>query len=96
MKKFQVVSKKDCSKCDDLKAYLKEKGATYDEWPLSKEDVKDKLLHDEKFIQNFCDIDGCMVYTPVIRIDETGEYYFKELFGMSGLRKDFINKLLEL
>ena len=96
MKNFTVISKKNCSKCEDLKAWLKEEGISYEEWSLEEEEVKHKLLGDEKFIQRFCDIDGCMVYTPVIRLEDTGEYYFKELFGISGLRPTFNKKLLEL
>lgn len=93
-KKFQVISKQDCHKCEDLKAWLKKNDVAYEEWSISDEKVKHKLLHDEKFIQNFCDIDGCMVYTPVVRIDATGEYFFKELFGISGLREDAIKKII--
>ena len=96
MKEFQVISKENCSKCEDLKGWLKENDVKYEEWSLSDNEVKKNLLDDEKFIGKFCDIEGCMVYTPVIRLKDTGEYVFKELFGISGLRKDFIKDLLEL
>lgn len=96
MKQFQVISKPNCNKCEQLKDWLKEQEIKFEEWSLAEDDVKKKLLDDEKFIQRFCDIDGCMVYTPVMRLEESGKYYFKELWGVSGLRKDFISKLLEL
>ncbi len=94
VKKIQVISKAGCHKCDDLKAWLKKNNVKFDEWSLEDAKVKNKLLSDEKFITRFCDIDGCMVYTPVVRLDETGEYYFKELFGVSGLRVDAIKKII--
>jgi hypothetical protein len=94
MKEFSVITKKNCSKCTNLKSWLKEQKISFDEWSVEDKQIVDKLLHDEGFIQTFCDIDGCMVYTPVIYTE--GKYYFKELFGINGLRKDFIKKLLDL
>ena len=94
MKSFSVITKNNCSKCVDLKTWLKEKHVTFEEWSVEDQKVVDKLLHNEKFIQTFCDIEGCTVYTPVIYTE--GEFYFKELFGIDGLRKDYIKKLLEL
>jgi glutaredoxin len=94
MKEFSVITKNNCSKCVDLKSWLKEKGVKYEEWSVEDQKVVDKLLHNEQFIETFCDIEGCTVYTPVIQID--GKFYFKELFGINGLRKEFITKLLEL
>lgn len=94
MKEFSVITKHNCSKCTDLKGWLKEKGIKFDEWSVEEQSVVDKLLHNEEFIQTFCDIEGCTVHTPVIHVE--GKYYFKELFGIDGLRKKFITKLLEL
>ncbi len=94
MKEFSVITKKNCNKCVDLKSWLKEKEVKFDEWSVEDQKVVDKLLHNEEFIQTFCDIEGCTVYTPVIQTG--GKFYFKELFGIDGLRKDFIKKLLEL
>lgn len=96
MKKFQVITKEHCPKCEQLKGWLKEKKLSFEEWPIESEDVKHKLLNDQKFTQTFCDIDGCIVYTPVIRLVDTGDYYFKELFDMSGIRTKFVTKLLEV
>ena len=94
MKEFSVITKDHCSKCVDLKSWLKEKEVKFDEWSVENQKVVDKLLHNEEFIQTFCDIEGCTVYTPVIHAD--GKFYFKELFGIDGLRKEFITKLLDL
>ncbi|TFG19087.1 MAG: hypothetical protein EU530_07330 [Promethearchaeota archaeon] len=94
MKDFSVITKDHCSKCVDLKDWLKEKKIKFDEWSVGNQIVVDKLLHNEEFIETFCDIEGCTVYTPVIHVD--GKFYFKELFGIDGLRKNFITKLLDL
>lgn len=96
MKKFQVISKENCPKCVQLKDFLKKNDLKYDEWKIEDKNITKKLLDDDKFIQNFCDLEGCMVYTPIIRVEESGRYYFKELFGINGIRKEFIFKLLEL
>jgi glutaredoxin len=94
MKEFSVITKDNCSKCVDLKTWLKEKNIKYEEWSVEDQSVVDKLLHNEVFIDTFCDIEGCTVYTPVIYAD--GRFYFKELFGIDGLRVEFITNLLEL
>ena len=94
MKEFSVITKDHCSKCVDLKDWLIEKDIHYDEWSVEDQTVVDKLLHNEEFIQTFCDLDGCMVYTPVIHTE--GKFYFKELFGIDGIRTEFITKLLDI
>lgn len=96
MKEFQVITKKNCSKCAKLKDWFKDKGIEWTEWSVEDEEVVDKLLKDEAFIENFCDIEGCTVYTPLIHLEEDGKYYFKELFGIDGLREAYIKKLLDL
>ena len=96
MKKFQIISKKNCSRCDRLKVWLKENNLDYEEWKLEDPQIKDKLLADPTFVHTFCDVNGCMIYTPVMKVEETGNYYYKRLFGMSGIRGDFIKKTLEV
>ena len=93
---FAVISKPNCHKCDDLKAWLKKNDIKYDEWSIEDNDVKKKLIGDPKFTEKFCDIDGCMVYTPVIRLNKSGDYFFKELFNQSGLRVDAVKKVLKI
>ena len=96
MKTIQVISKIGCPRCEDLKAWLRENTIPFEEWKLEDPAVTKHLLEDPKFTQTFCDIDGCMVYTPVLRIDETGEYYFKELFNQMGLRIPFLKQKLDM
>jgi glutaredoxin len=93
---FAVISKPNCHKCEDLKAWLKKSDVKYDEWSLDDEAVKKKLVIDPKFTEKFCNIDGCMVYTPVIRLNKTGDYFFKEIFNQSGLRVDAVKKILKI
>ena len=80
MKKIQVVSKENCSRCDILKDWLNENKVPFSEWPVNNQEIQHKLLHDAQFTDNFCDIEGCKVYTPLLRIDDSGEYYSKHLF----------------
>ena len=88
---FQVISKPGCHKCEDLKAWLTKNNVKFEEWSLESDEVKQKLVGDPKFTEKFCNIDGCMVYTPVIRLSDTGDYYFKEIFNQSGLRRIFLS-----
>ena len=94
MNHFQIISKPHCSRCEQLKQWLKQENLPYEEWSLDDPDIKIKLLDDDKFVENFCDIDGCMVLTPVMRIDDTGEYITKQLFGIDGVRGTYIKKML--
>ena len=96
MKKFQVISKEHCPRCTQLKDWLKEKKVDYEEWKISEQAVKDKLLAAPEFSHTFCDLNGCMVYTPVIRLDGTGKYHFKDLFNQVGIREKFVIDLLDL
>jgi hypothetical protein len=50
-----------------------------------------ELLHDDNFLKTFCDVDGCIVNTPVVI--HKGKYWFKELWGISGLREKEAKKL---
>jgi glutaredoxin len=96
MKKFQVVSKQNCPHCKTLKDWLKKENIAYEEWAIESNQTKERLLGDQKFTKTFCDVDGCMVYTPVIRIDKSGEYIYKDLFTHEGLDTKKIKKLIEL
>ena len=96
VEKFQVISKPDCHKCEELKTYLHENDVEFEELSLVDDETKHMLIEDPKFTEKFCDIDGCMVYTPVIRMENTGDYYFKELFNQSGLRVKALKKIIKM
>ncbi len=91
-----MITKDNCPKCDDLKEWLAEKNIEYKTLKIEDEHTTHQLLADEIFIDTFCDVDGCTVYTPIIYIPEDQKYYFKELFGISGLREKQVAKILEL
>ncbi len=94
MKQFQIISKPNCSRCEQLKQWLKQENLPYEEWSLDDPDIKIRLLDDDKFVEKFCDIDGCMVYTPVMRINDTGEYITNQIFGIDGVRGKYIKEVL--
>jgi len=94
MSKMQVpiiISKTDCSRCAELKEWLHKYGIEYIERDIDDEEFTHKLLHDKNFTKTFCDADGCIVNTPVVIMD--GKYWFKELWGISGLREKEAKKL---
>jgi len=96
MKKFRVITKENCSKCIKLKEWLKENNIKFEEWPIEQKWVVDALLTDKIFVKEFCTLDSCSVYTPLIYLIDEGKYYFKEIFGINGLRVEFLKNLLEI
>ena len=94
MSKMQVpivISKADCHRCAELKEWLHKNDVNYIEHDIEDEEFVHKLLHDENFLKTFCDADGCVVNTPVVIMN--GKYWFKELWGISGLREKEAKKL---
>ncbi|TES94105.1 MAG: hypothetical protein E3J90_13205 [Promethearchaeota archaeon] len=94
MSKMQVpiiITKEDCHRCHELVGWLKEHEVEYIERDIDDEEFVQKLLHDNNFLKTFCDADGCIVNTPVVIMD--GKYWFKELWGISGLREKAAKKL---
>ncbi|MHA1192749.1 MAG: hypothetical protein ACTSP9_10695 [Promethearchaeota archaeon] len=91
-----VISKKDCSRCTELKDWLTEREVKFIERDINDEEFTHELLHDVNFLKtfcdaDFCDADGCIVNTPVVI--HKGKYWFKELWGISGLREKEAKKL---
>ena len=62
---------------------------------LEDQNIVNKLLKDPKFVEVFCDEQGCIAYTPIVRINETGDYIYEELFGLDGLQEKYVKNLLE-
>jgi hypothetical protein len=91
--RLAVITKPTCSRCAELKTYLKEKHVLYEELDIQSPEVQQDLLSDPSFVQNYCEEDGCTVHTPLVYDYDEQKYYSKELFGQNGLRKKFINKL---
>ncbi|MGQ4873716.1 MAG: glutaredoxin domain-containing protein [Promethearchaeia archaeon] len=86
-----IITKKGCHRCDELKAWLKEKKIKYIERDIDDEDFVKQLLQDQNFTSTFCDAEGCIVNTPAVLFK--GKYWFKELWGISGLRKKEAEKI---
>ena len=89
-----VVTKEDCHRCHELIDWLKENKVKYVEQDIEDEDFIQQLLQDENFIGTFCDKEGCVVNTPVVI--HKGKYWFKELWGISGLRTKEAKNLFDL
>jgi hypothetical protein len=101
MLKFQLITKKNCTRCNLLREWLQEQNFEFIEWNVENREIVDKLLSDKMFLNKFdgpssFNPDGVALPTPTIRIDETGEYYSKEIFGILNIRDDFIKKLLKI
>ena len=86
-----IIIKEDCHRCHELKDWLKENEVMFVEKDIQDEEFVHQLLHDVNFLKNFCDADGCLVNTPVVMYK--GKYWFKELWGIDGLRKKEAKKL---
>ncbi len=86
-----VITKKDCHRCVELKDWMKENDVKYAERDIDDEEFVHQLLQDKNFLGTFCDADGCIVNTPAVMYQ--GKYCFKELWGISGLRKKEAAKL---
>ena len=86
-----VITKEDCHRCHELKTWLKENGLKYTEKDIDDENFVAELLHDKNFLATFCDAEGCIVNTPAVL--HKGKYWFKELWGINGLRIKEAKKL---
>ena len=86
-----IITKSDCHRCKELKEWLNENDVDYVEQDIDDEKFVHQLLHDQNFVQTFCDEEGCIVNTPVVIYK--GKYWFKELWGISGLREKEAKKL---
>ncbi len=88
-----IITKNDCHRCKELKEWLKENKIEYAEKDIDDEEFVHQLLHDKNFVLTFCDKEGCIVNTPVVL--HKGKYWFKELWGISGLRTKDAEKLFK-
>jgi len=88
-----IITKKDCPRCIEFKDWMKENNLPYVEKDIEDEQFVHQLLHDSNFVGMFCDEDGCVVNTPVVMYK--GKYIFKELWGLSGLKKKEAKKIFK-
>ncbi|MHA1150414.1 MAG: hypothetical protein ACTSR8_19520 [Promethearchaeota archaeon] len=88
-----IVTKQDCHRCHELLEWLNKNKIRYIEQDIDDENFVHQLLNDSNFVSNFCDAEGCIVNTPVVI--HKGKYWFKELWGISGLRVKEAEKLFK-
>ena len=96
MKDFEIVTQQDCNKCDQLKLWFRANKIPFHEVPIDERENHHTLLRSLKFRKKFCEDDNCTVYTPLLHVIESGEYYHKKLFGIDAIRGHFIRKLLDI
>ncbi|MHA1804319.1 MAG: glutaredoxin domain-containing protein [Promethearchaeota archaeon] len=89
-----IITKKDCHRCKELKEWLKNNNRRYVEKDIDDVEFVQQLLNDKNFILTFCDEEGCIVNTPIVIYK--GRYWFKELWGVSGLREKEAKKIFDL
>ena len=77
-----VYTKENCSRCDALKAFLTKHNIPYKEKNINNQEVVKELLTSEYVIKNFCDESGCIVITPIVKLD--GAWMHKEFFDING------------
>ncbi|MGV9171063.1 MAG: glutaredoxin domain-containing protein [Promethearchaeia archaeon] len=94
MKLPVIITKEDCHRCHELKECLNENEVEYVEEDVNNEKLIQQLLHDENFLKTFCDEEGCLVNTPVVM--HKGKYWFKELWGIDGLREKKAKQLFDV
>ena len=89
-----IITKEDCHRCIELKGWMKKNDVKYIERDIDDEEFVHELLQDKNFLGTFCDADGCIVNTPAVL--HKGKYWFKELWGVSGLRIKQAKKLFDV
>jgi glutaredoxin len=89
-----IITKEGCTHCHELKEWLDKNKVNYIERDINEEEFVHQLLHDKNFLKTFCDEDGCIVNTPVVIYK--GKYWFKELWGINGLREKEAKKLFDV
>lgn len=89
-----ILTKKDCNRCHELQDWLKKNNINYAEKHIEDEEFVHQLLHDKNFVGTYCDAEGCVVNTPVVIYK--GKYFFKELWGINGLREKQARKIFNV
>ncbi len=86
-----IITKEGCHRCEELETWLNKNNVNYIHQDIEDKEFIQQLLHDPNFVGTFCDADGCIVNTPAVI--HKGKYWFKELWGISGLREREVKKL---
>ena len=89
-----IYTKENCSRCEALKVFLGKQGIPYLEKDIFNEEVASELLASEYIRKHFCGEKGCMVITPIIKLD--GSWMYKEFFDVNGFSETRAMKIFNL
>lgn len=96
MKQFEIITQVDCHRCEMLRLWFRANKIPFHEIPIEEKENHQTLLKSLNFRKKFCKDEKCKVYTPLLHLQETGEYFHKQLFGIDAIRGHFIRKLLDI
>jgi len=96
MKQFEIITQVDCHRCEMLKLWFRANKIPFHEIPIEEKENHQALLRSLNFRKKFCIDDKCKVFTPLLHVIDTGEYYHKQLFGIDAIRGHFIRTLLDI
>ena len=89
-----VYTKENCSRCEALKAFLDKHNIPYKEKDTLNQEVTRELLESEYIVEHFCDEKGCIVITPIVKLD--GTWMYKEFFDVNGFPERRAMKIFNL
>ncbi len=95
---FIVISKKNCQRCRIIKEWLESVQFPYEEWALDDSGIQNKVLQMENIHKTATVHENgkFRIITPILYNNETGKIYSKQLFGLNGIRKHFLEMILSL
>lgn len=86
-----VYTKKLCDRCEQLKAFLRKNNLAFTEKDIEDPEVERELLRSEYVVKNFCNQAGCIVITPIVKLD--GDWMHKEFFDIHGFSEKRARKI---
>lgn len=89
-----IYTRKDCSRCDALKAFLDKHNIPYKEKDVLNQEAARELLASEYVVENFCDKSGCVVITPIVKVN--GTWMHKEFFDIKGFSESRAKKIFNV
>ncbi len=89
-----VYTKENCDRCQALKSFLNTHNIPYTEKNIMDQEVANELLRSEYVIKNFCSERGCIVITPIVKLDDT--WIHREFFDINGFSEKRAMKIFNL
>ena len=89
-----VYTKENCSRCGALKVFLDRHNIVFKEKDILNEEVAAELLSSEYIRKHFCDEKGCIVITPIVKLD--GSWMYKEFFDINGFSETRAMKIFHV